>query len=167
MSTDPQAIYPGTFDPVTCGHIDVMERAARIFPRLRVAIVRTTRKETLFSAEERLAMVRDAVGHLPAVHVELFDGLLVEYARRQGCRVLIRGLRAFSDFEYEFQMALTNRNLAPDVETLFLMPKEEHSFISSSMVREIARLGGNTGEFVPPNVYKELARRYGDTREPG
>lgn len=151
-----KAIYAGTFDPVTMGHLDVVERAARIFPELVVAVAAVTGKSTLFSQKERVALVKTATAGLKNVTVKPFDGLLVEYARSQGVGVLIRGLRAFSDFEYEFQMALTNRRLAPDIETLFLMPKEDHSFISSTNVKQVASLGGNVTEFVPAAVAKAL-----------
>lgn len=154
-----KAIYAGTFDPMTMGHLDVVERATRIFPKLIVAVAAVTGKDTLFSQEERVALVKKAVVKLPNVTVKPFDGLLVEYARSQGVSVLIRGLRAFSDFEYEFQMALTNRRLAPDIETLFLMPKEDHSFISSTNVKQVASLGGNVSEFVPAAVAKALSQR--------
>lgn len=153
------AIYPGTFDPLTLGHLDVIERASRIFERLIVAVGVNATKETLFSIEDRLAMVREVVKDHPHVEVDAFDGLLVDYCKQKGVYALIRGLRAFSDFEYEFQMALTNRKLAPDVETIFLMPKETHSYISSSMVREIAGMRGDIEEFVPPVVQAALEKR--------
>ncbi len=152
-----KAIYAGTFDPMTLGHLDVVERAARIFPELIVAVTAVTGKATLFSQEERVGLVKTAVADLPNVTVTLFDGLLVEYARSRGVGVLIRGLRAFSDFEYEFQMALTNRRLAPDIETLFLMPKQDYSFLSSTNVKQVASLGGDVSEFVPAAVHKALA----------
>lgn len=153
------AIYPGTFDPLTLGHLDVIERAARICDRLIVAVGINASKLPLFSIEERMAMVRDVCRDIPHVEVDAFDGLLVEYCRQKKVRALIRGLRAFSDFEYEFQMALTNRKLAPDVETIFLMPKETHSYLSSSMVREIAEMNGNIDEFVPHSVKIALEER--------
>jgi pantetheine-phosphate adenylyltransferase len=152
-----KAIYAGTFDPMTMGHLDVVERAARIFPELIVAVTAVTGKSTLFSKEERVELVSKALAGLSNVTVTLFDGLLVEYARSQGAGVLIRGLRAFSDFEYEFQMALTNRRLAPDIETLFLMPKQDYSFLSSTNVKQVASLGGNVTEFVPHAVAEALA----------
>ena len=153
------AIYPGSFDPVTYGHIDVMERALRIFGRLVVAVAVSEGKSPLFSVEERLGMLREAAKEIPGVEVDSFDTLLVDYAKRRGAGVIIRGLRALSDFEYEFQMALTNRKLAPDIETLFLMPNEDFSYVSSSMVREIAALGGGVGQFVPPAVAAALQRK--------
>ena len=158
MST---AIYPGTFDPVTLGHEDVIERAARLFGRLTVAVsAGRGAKAPLFSLEERMEMLRSVTARLPNVEVASFDGLLVDYARACGCTVLVRGLRAFSDFEYEFQMALANRKLAEDVETVFLMPKADYSYVSSSIVREVAALGGAIGEFVSPPVAALLARRF-------
>ena len=155
------AIYPGTFDPLTLGHLDLIQRAAGIFERLIVAVGVNASKTPLFSLEERLDMVREVVRDLPNVDVDSFDGLLVDYCHKNHLRVLIRGLRAFSDFEYEFQMALTNRKLAPDVETLFLMPKETHSYVSSGMVRKIASMGGPIQDFVPPSVQKAMAARLG------
>ena len=152
-----KAIYAGTFDPMTMGHLDVVERAARIFTELIVAVAAVTGKSTLFSQKKRVELVRKSVAGLSNVTVTSFDGLLVEYARSQGAGVLIRGLRAFSDFEYEFQMALTNRRLAPDIETLFLMPKQDYSFLSSTNVKQVASLGGDVSEFVPVAVAKALA----------
>ena len=160
------AIYAGTFDPLTFGHLDVIERAARIFPRLIVAVADSTSptaKSTLLTVEDRVRVTREEVARLDGVEVESFDGLLVEYARRRGIQVLIRGLRAFSDFEFEFQMALTNRSLAPDIETLFLMPKQDFSYVSSSTVRQIAELGGDVSVFVPPASRAALDRRFGRT----
>jgi pantetheine-phosphate adenylyltransferase len=155
------AIYAGTFDPLTLGHMDLIERSAEIFPRLILAVARETPKQTLFSAEQRLAMVGEVVNGLENVEVTIFDGLLIDYARRCGARVLVRGLRAYSDFEYEFQMALTNRKLAPEIETLFMMPKESHSYVSSSTVKEVARLGGIVDDFVPLPVSRALRERFG------
>lgn len=154
------AIYAGTFDPLTLGHLDVIERSAGIFDRLILAIAYSSPKDTLFSMEERLAMAKEVVRGLDNVEVVAFEGLLVEFARKMGVRVLIRGLRAFSDFEYEFQMALINRKLAPEIETLFMMPKETHSYVSSSAVKKVASLGGNTSEFVPAVVQTALERKF-------
>ncbi len=155
------AIYAGTFDPITVGHMDLIERAARIFPRLILAVATSTPKQTYFSVGERVEIARASVTPFPNVEVEAFEGLLVEYARRKGVAVIIRGLRAFSDFEFEFQMALTNRKMAPDIETIFLMPKEDFSYISSHTVREIAVLGGDVTPFVPPASLEALRRRLG------
>ncbi len=154
-----KAIYAGTFDPMTLGHLDVVERAAHIFPKLIVAVAAVTGKGTLFSQKQRVEMVKKSVAGLSNVTVTSFDGLLVEYARAQGVGVLIRGLRAFSDFEYEFQMALTNRRLAPDIETLFLMPKQDYSFLSSTNVKQVASLGGDVSEFVPKAVAAALTKK--------
>lgn len=150
------AIYPGTFDPITLGHLDVMKRAAHIFPRLVVAVAENPRKTLWFNLEERLDLVREATADVPNIEVMPFDGLLVQFARSQHISILVRGLRAFADFEYEFQMALNNRKLAPDVETVFLMTSESTSYVSSSAVREVARYGGNTSLLVPPCVVKAL-----------
>ena len=152
------AIYPGTFDPLTLGHFDLIERASHIFDQVIVAVVVNSRKKTVFTAEDRLTMAKASVKHLPNVKVDSFDGLLVDYARHKHIHVLVRGLRAFSDFEYEFQMALTNQKLAPEIETLFLMPKEEFSYISSSTVREIVDRGGDIGRFVPGPVKRHIQR---------
>lgn len=152
------AVYPGTFDPLTLGHVDLVHRAARLFDRVILAVA--VGKETLFSIEERMNMARCMAETMPNVEADRFDGLLVDYARQIGARVIIRGLRAFSDFEYEFQMALTNRKMAPDVEVLFMMPRESYSYISSSVVREIASLRGDTGKFVPDFVNEALKKKF-------
>ena len=154
-----QAVYAGTFDPMTYGHLDVATRAAHVFDRLTLAVAEDPRKTLMFDVEERVALARECLAKLPNVDVVPFGGLLVDWARQRGIHTLIRGLRAFSDFEYEFQMALTNRKLAPDIETLFLMPNEDFSYVSSSMVREIAALGGGVGQFVPPAVAAALKRK--------
>ena len=163
-----KAVYAGTFDPITLGHVDLIDRAARIFDRLIVAVASSSKKKPLFALKERVELVSKVVESNPKVEVDSFDGLLVEYVHSQGIQVMVRGLRAFSDFEFEFQMALTNRQLAPDIETLFLMPKEDHSYLSSSTVREIAELGGDTRKFVPDLVHvalKKKLKRLG--RKPG
>lgn len=154
-----KAIYAGTFDPMTLGHLDVVERAARIFDDLVVAVAAVTGKNTQFTQEERVELVTQSVTDLSNVRVEPFEGLLVDYARSLGVTVIIRGLRAFSDFEYEFQMALTNRRLAPDLETLFLMPKQDYSFISSTNIRQVAALGGDVSTFVPVAVERALREK--------
>ncbi|MFC1452447.1 pantetheine-phosphate adenylyltransferase [Verrucomicrobiota bacterium] len=154
-------IYPGTFDPMTLGHLDLVERGSEMFERLLIAVAVDSPKTTLFTVEERVAMAREVVGCLPNVEVDPFRGLLVDYARERGARVLLRGLRAYSDFESEFQMALINRKLAPEIETLFMMPKETHSYLSSNAVKQVAGLGGNVGEFVPPAVARMLRLKLG------
>ncbi len=158
------AIYPGSFDPLTLGHLDLIERASHIFDQVVVAVGVNIRKKTVFSAAERLDMVKASVRSLKNVKVDAFDGLLVEYARQKRIHVLLRGLRAFSDFEYEFQMALANRKLAAEIEMIFLMPKETHSYISSSTVREILDLGGDISQFVPPAVKKYIEKTYSKAR---
>jgi pantetheine-phosphate adenylyltransferase len=155
------AIYPGTFDPLTLGHLDLIERAAHIFDHVIVAVAINSRKQTYFSTEDRMEMVRSSVKNLKNVRVDAFDGLLVNYARSLEVHVLLRGLRAFSDFEYEFQMALTNRKMAPEIETVFLMPKESFSYISSSTVREVMERGGDIGNFVPATVRKFIQKKSG------
>ncbi len=154
------AIYPGSFDPITNGHLDVARRAATMFDRVIVAVARNAEKTPLFSVPERVALARGAVQGVENVTVEAFDGLLVEYARRKKALVIVRGLRAVSDFEYELQLALMNRRLEPRVETIFLAPKDEYTFISSRMVKEIAKLGGDVGAFVPPAVKQAMARKF-------
>ncbi len=157
------AIYAGTFDPLTYGHLDLVTRGSELFGRLIVAVSADTMKKTLFTAGERAGMIAEVVNGLSLenVEVQVFDGLLINYARALNVRVLIRGLRAYSDFEYEFQMALTNRKLAPEIETLFMMPKENHSYVSSSTVKEVAGLGGRTADFVPAPVRRALALKFG------
>ncbi|MDD4873123.1 MAG: pantetheine-phosphate adenylyltransferase [Kiritimatiellae bacterium] len=155
------AIYAGTFDPLTFGHMDLIERGAEIFQRLILAVVVQPPKDNLFNVKERVAMAKAVVKKISNVEVDSFDGLLIDYARRKGIKVLIRGLRAYSDFEYEFQMALTNRKLAPEIETLFMMPNEIHSYVSSSTVREVARLGGDISDFVPEPVRFAVEKKIG------
>ncbi len=153
------ALYPGTFDPVTYGHLDVIDRAADIFDRVIVLVAKNSQKQPLFSDSERAAMVRQAVKKHRNVRVEMFEGLLVRYAKKAGAASIVRGLRAVSDFEYEFQMALTNRKLAREITTVFLMPHEKYTYLNSSIVREISRLGGDVSEFVPPHVRRMLAKK--------
>ena len=155
------AIYPGTFDPVTNGHSALVSRAARLFDHVIVAIATGSGKAPVFPLDERLALARTVLGAIPGVEVCSFDTLLVDFARSRGARVIVRGLRAVSDFEYEFQLASMNRHLAPEVETLFLTPAEEYAYISSSLVREIAALGGDVAPFVHPEVAAALKRRLG------
>ena len=155
------AIYPGTFDPITNGHMDLLQRALRHFDRVIIAVAGSTGKSTCFTLEERVSLARIALEPLDHVEVVGFDGLLVKFAQEQGATVILRGLRAVSDFEYEFQLASMNRKLAPDVETMFLTPDEGYSFISSSLVREIAALGGDVRPFVHPAVQSALKERFG------
>ena len=152
------AVYGGTFGPLTYGHLDVIERASKRFPQLIIGVAISEAKSPLFSLNERLTLVKESVHHLPEVKVKSFDGLLVDLAESEEAKVIVRGLRAFSDFEYEFQMALTNRTLKPGIETLFLMPKQDYSYVSSSNVREVAKMGGDISQFVPlsiQNAFKE------------
>ena len=149
-------IYPGTFDPFTNGHLDVLLRAAKLFDRVTVAVALSSTKEPLFTAAQRVRLIRGNLHRLPNVEVVSFDGLLVEFARRQRATAIIRGLRALSDFEFEFNMALMNRHLEPRVETIFVMPNESFSYTSSSLVKQIARLGGDVAKFVPTNVAEAL-----------
>lgn len=153
------AIYPGSFDPVTNGHMDLIERAAKLFKHLVVAVLRNTEKAPLFTLNERLEMLRDVASAFPNVEVDSFDGLLTEYARRRQAKVLLRGIRAVSDYEYELQMAMINRKLEPELETVFMVPAVSFSFISSRLVREIARLGGPVEGLVPPSVEHRLRAR--------
>ena len=154
-----KAIYPGSFDPITYGHIDIIKRALEVFPDLIVAVGHNPHKKPLFSVGERVRMVKDAVSDLKGVEVTDFGGLTVEFARKQKAKVIIRGLRMLSDFEYEFQMALTNRKLAPDVEIIFLMPQEAYSYISSKLLKEAASMGADLSGFVPGSVRKALKRK--------
>jgi len=155
-----RAIYPGSFDPVTNGHLDVIERARKLFDEVVVAVAHNDEKQPLFSLEERLDLLQETVGRIQGVSIAKFSGLLVEFAGAQDAEAVVRGLRAVSDFEFEFQMALMNRNLNPKVETIFLMPKEEYTYLSSRIVKEIARLGGNVSSFVPACVAKALRRKF-------
>lgn len=154
------AIYPGTFDPITNGHADLIERGARMFERLVVSVAANPNKQPLFSLEERVTLAKAVVAHLPHVEVRGFDILLVNYAMSIGANVLMRGLRAVSDFEFEFQLASMNRRLNPQIESIFLTPAEQYAFISSSLVREVAKLGGNISPFVHPRVEAALAAKF-------
>ena len=156
-----KAVYPGTFDPMTLGHFDLIRRASKLYDRLVVAVAATSKKQgALFDAEERLAMIREDVrkAKLRNVEVKLLDTLLVDFCRREEARVVIRGVRVYSDFEYEFQMALTNRRMAPEIETLFMMPSENLAYVTASTVREIESYGGNTAPFVTSAVQKRLKK---------
>ncbi|EXJ15748.1 Phosphopantetheine adenylyltransferase [Imhoffiella purpurea] len=154
-------VYPGTFDPITNGHVDLIHRASRLFDRVLVAVAADTGKTPMFSTDERVALVRESVGNCQNVEITPFSGLLVEFTRKLGVSVIMRGLRAVSDFEYEFQLAGMNRHMAPDIETLFLTPAEKYTYISSSLVREIARLRGDVSAFVAPVVQAALKERFG------
>jgi len=150
------AIYPGSFDPVTNGHLDLIERASKLFHHLVVAVLINPEKDPLFSVQERVEMLDLVVAHLTNVEVETFEGLLVDYARSKGARVLLRGIRAVSDYEYELQMALMNRQLEPEMETVFMLPAEAYSYLSSRLVREVARLGGSVKGLVPAVVEERI-----------
>ena len=153
------AVYPGTFDPITCGHFDLIERAARFYDRLVIAVADNRNKNSLFTLDERVDLAKQVTAELPNVEVVGFRGLLVDFVQEIGGNVLLRGLRAVSDFEYEFQLASMNRKLAPDVETMFMTPAEQYAFISSSLVREISALGGDVSEFVHPQVGEALQQK--------
>ena len=162
MATKPPqviAIYPGSFDPITNGHLDLIERGCRLFDRLFVSILRNEAKKPLFSVEERIAMLREVVGCFPNAEVDSFDGLLVDYATHKNATVLLRGIRAISDYEYELQMALMNRRLRPEIETIFMMASEAYSFISSRLVKEVFSLGGNITGLVPAPIAVRLRER--------
>jgi pantetheine-phosphate adenylyltransferase len=154
------AIYPGSFDPITNGHLDVIERARKLFDEVIVAVAHNDEKQPLFTLEERLDLLQQTVGKIDNVRIAQFDGLLVDFALEQKAIAVIRGLRAVSDFEFEFQMALMNRKLQGAVETIFLMPKEEYTYLSSRIIKEIARLGGDVSSFVPITVAKALNRKF-------
>jgi len=155
-----KAVYPGSFDPLTFGHLDIVERSARLFDRVIIAILTNSAKEPLFSVEERCDMIDKAVRkRFPNVEVDVFHGLLVDYATEKDAQVIVRGIRAVTDYEYEFQMALMNRRLAPKIETVFMMPAEQYSYLSSRLVREIASLGGSVEGLVPAQVEKRLKKR--------
>jgi len=156
-----RAIYPGSFDPITNGHVDVIERARKLFDEVVVAVTHNDEKQPLVSLNDRLDLLRETAGKIDNVRIAEFEGLLVEFARNEEAGVVIRGLRAISDFEFEFQMALMNRKLDSAVETIFLMPKEEYTYLSSRIVKEIARLGGDVSGFVPACVARALSRKFG------
>jgi pantetheine-phosphate adenylyltransferase len=158
------ALYLGTFDPITNGHLDLIKRASRIFDHLVVAVADNPAKETLLTREERVSLLEASVKTLKNVEVKHFSGLTVEYARKLKVTAIIRGLRVFSDFEYEFQMALMNRKLVPEVETAFLVPSEQYTYLSSSLIKDIARFKGNISEFVPPPVEKKLTEKFKEVK---
>ncbi len=153
-------IYPGTFDPITYGHLDVLGRAAKLFDRVTVAVAQNIGKGPVFNADERLAMLQPNIAQFPNVSAVIFGGLLVEFAQQQKADAIIRGLRALSDFEFEFNMALMNRHLEPRIEAIFVMPNEQFSYTSSSLVKQVAKFGGDVSKFVPPNVAAELKRAF-------
>ncbi len=159
MSQNKIAIYPGTFDPITLGHVDIVERASKLFDEVIVTIAINLSKEPLFNSEERKKMIADAVKHLPNVRVAVFDGLVVDFARKNDATVIIRGLRAISDFEYEFQMALMNRHLHETISTVFLMPHEEYTYLNSSIVKNVASFGGDIKKFVTEFVEQKLIEK--------
>jgi pantetheine-phosphate adenylyltransferase len=160
MNEHRTAVYPGTFDPITNGHTDLVARAARVFPKVIIAIAESPHKKPMFSLEERIRLSESQLSQLQNVEVVGFSNLLVEFVQQIGATIIVRGLRAVSDFEYEFQLASMNRHLAPDVETLFLTPDEDYSFISSSLVKEIARLNGDVSEFVSEAVQAAMIKRF-------
>ncbi|MBI5066685.1 MAG: pantetheine-phosphate adenylyltransferase [Deltaproteobacteria bacterium] len=155
-----RAIYPGSFDPMTNGHLSLIQRGLKVFDRLIVAIANNPAKKPLFSVDERRALIAEAVGNDPRVEVDSFDGLLVDYAKHQGVHTVLRGLRAVSDFEYEFQIANMNRNLDPEFESVFMMTGEDYFYVASSLVREVASFGGDVSRLVPPNVFRALQARF-------
>jgi pantetheine-phosphate adenylyltransferase len=150
------AIYPGSFDPITFGHLDVMERAAKLFDRLLIAVAHNDEKKPLFTATQRMELIEDSIGPHANVEIVSFDGLLVDFARKSGATAVVRGLRAVTDFEYEFQMALMNKTLSPELETVFLTSREAFTYLSSRVIKEVARLGGDITKFVPPPVAAAL-----------
>ena len=154
-----KALYPGTFDPPTNGHVDLIQRGAKLFEHLTVAILNNPVKNPLFTVEERLEMLKEATSALGNVSIAMFDGLMVEFARQQGATAVLRGIRAISDYEHEFQMALMNRRLAPEIETVFLQPAGRYSFVSSRMLKEVFSFGGDVSGLVPPNVLRRLRGR--------
>jgi len=155
------AIYPGSFDPLTNGHLDVIQRATKLFDRVIVAVAKSESKAPLFTLEERVELVRQTVSNLPTVEADAFDGLLVKYVEDRAAQAVVRGLRAVSDFEFEFQLALMNRKLNERIETIFMMPKDTYTFLSSRIVKEIARLGGDVSSFVPAHVRTALLSKLG------
>jgi len=161
------AIYPGTFDPVTRGHFDLIRRARKIFSRLIIAVAADTHKQAFFSLDERIKLLNKATKHLDRVEVESFSGLLVEYMRKRKAQVALRGLRAISDFEYEFQLALMNRKLYPEFEIIYMMPDERYTYISSSLIKEIASLGGGIKDLVPNSIHDFIIKKFQAKRKVG
>lgn len=161
------AVYPGSFDPLTNGHLNLLERSLALFDRVIVAVSNNIRKTPLFTTQERMEMIREVVGNDDRIEVDAFDGLLVKYAEKRGAKVILRGLRAIADFEYEFQMTHMNRQLAAEIETVFMMTGEEHFYVSSSLVREVAGFGGSVTGLVPPSVEKRLLIRLKNAKSAG
>ncbi len=159
------AIYPGSFDPITLGHLDIIQRAATMFDKLIVVVMTNVNKKCSFSAEERRNLIIKTVADIPNVEVDFYDGLLADYARIHSAKAIIKGLRAMSDFEYEFQMALTNKKLNPDVETLFLTTSTQYMYLSSSMVKQIAAMHGDISDFVPPEIHSDIVARLKENKE--
>jgi len=159
------AVYPGSFDPITKGHIDILERSSRLFDRIVVAVIHNVNKKELFTLEERKEMIREATQHLPNVEVDCFSGLLVDYIVQKGACAIVRGLRTVSDFEYELHMAMMNHHMLPEVDTIFIMSTSKYFYISSSMVKEAALLGGPVGDLVPPNVEARLREKWRQRKE--
>lgn len=155
-----RALYPGTFDPISLGHVNIVEKAARLFDEVIVGIASYTGKQTLFNLEERIALVRESCAHIPNIRVLGFEGLSVDFAGAQGCKVMIRGMRAVSDFEYELSLALTNKKLNQEIETIFLVPSLKYMYLSSSMIRQLSELDGKLQDFVPPCVISALALKH-------
>lgn len=154
------AIYPGSFDPITNGHLDIIRRSSQVFDKLIVAVVKNHSKKPLFTIEERMELIRKAAADLPNVEVDSFEGLLVNFVSARGAQVIVKGLRAISDFEYEFQMALMNRKLKPEIETMFMMTNHKYSYLSSSMVKEIAGLGGCIRDLVPDTIVNDILSKF-------
>jgi pantetheine-phosphate adenylyltransferase len=158
------AVYPGTFDPITNGHIDIVKRSLRVFDKIIIAVAPNPKKLPLFSVDERVAMIRESTGQIPNVEVEIFEGLLTDYMKKKKAHAVVRGLRAISDFEHEFLMALMNRKLDSEVETVFMMPSEEYSYVTSSVVKEVASYGGEIKDLVPSVVKQGLKKKFGQSR---
>jgi pantetheine-phosphate adenylyltransferase len=159
------ALYPGTFDPITLGHLDVLQRASRIFDKVIIAVAQNEEKEPIIPFERRIKLISENIGEMPNMEIQSFDGLVVDFAKEIGAVALIRGLRAVSDFEYELQMAQMNRNLEETIETLFLMPNEAYTFVSSRLIKQVASYGGNISKFVPNNVFEELKQLFPKLKE--
>ena len=155
------AVYPGTFDPFTNGHLDLLNRSKKIFNQVIIAVAVDTQKKTLFSTQQRLALAKQSISKHDNIKVMMFDGLLIDFAKKINAKVIIRGLRAVSDFEYEFQLATMNHNLSSDIETMFLTPAEEYSFLSSSMIKDVVRLGGDASKYLHPAVFDALRQKFG------